>query len=164
MLSIRTANTKDIELIIELAFAIWPNAYGTIISQQQIDYMLDMMYSPTSLQKQMVEDGCNFIIVNDAETPVGFASYNKIEATVWKLNKLYILPTQQGKGTGKFVIDYIVAEIKKQNAAILQLQVNKQNKAKWFYEKLGFTVANEFVFEIGNGFVMDDYVMVLVVI
>jgi GNAT superfamily N-acetyltransferase len=80
----------------------------------------------------------------------------------WKLNKIYILPVQQGKGMGKFIINYIVAAIKPHNAKALQLQVNRSNKAKDFYEKLGFTIIETADFDIGNGYSMNDYVMELV--
>lgn len=160
MLSIRIAAVADIPLIRELTFAIWPQTYSSIISQAQIDYMLDMMYSPASLQKQM-EDGCAFIIVHDTDTPVAFAAYHEPKPQIFKLDKIYILPSQQGKGTGKFIINYITTEIKKLGAKALQLQVNRHNNAKNFYEKLGFTIIDTADFDIGNGYFMNDYVMEL---
>ena len=57
------------------------------------------------------------------------------------------------------MIDHIINTIKAQNISALRLQVNKRNKAKDFYEKIGFTVLYEFDFPIGNGYVMDDYLM-----
>lgn len=161
MLTVRTASVKDIPLIKELTFAIWPQTYRSIISQQQIDYMLDMMYSTSSLHKQIEEDGCAFIIVYDEKEPVGFASYVESEPTIWKLNKIYVLQSQQGKGTGKFIINYIISQIKKDGAKALQLQVNRDNKAKLFYEKLGFKVIQTANFDIGNGYFMNDFVMEL---
>jgi ribosomal protein S18 acetylase RimI-like enzyme len=158
MLKIRSASIDDIPLIRELTFKVWPQTYAAIISQQQISYMLDMMYSEASLKKQM-EDGCRFIIVYDEKEPVGFAAYQEIKPTIWKLHKIYILTTQQGKGTGKFVIDHIIREIQLQGATALQLQVNRQNKAMSFYEKTGFTVIEEADFDIGNGWFMNDYIM-----
>jgi len=159
MLSVQKATTADIPLIRQLTFEIWPQTYSSILSKEKIDYMLDMMYSPASLQKQMEEDGCTFIIVYDDAEPVAFASYNETEPQTWKLNKIYILPSQQGKGTGKFIINYIVDEIKAKGAKALQLQVNRQNKAKDFYERLGFKIIQTADFDIGNGFFMNDYVM-----
>jgi diamine N-acetyltransferase len=161
MLSVTKATTADIPLIRQLTFAIWPQTYSHMISQQQIDYMLEMMYSPAVLQKQIEEDGCTFIIVYEDGEPVAFASFNETESQIWKLNKIYILPSQQGKGTGKFIINYIVDEIKAKAAKSLQLQVNRQNKAKDFYEKLGFKIINTADFDIGNGYFMNDYVMEL---
>jgi ribosomal protein S18 acetylase RimI-like enzyme len=159
LLSIRNATVEDIGLIRELTFKIWPQTYAAIISQQQIDYMLGLMYSEASLKDQMTKDGCQFILVYDEKEPVGFAAYQEIRSTTWKLHKIYILATQQGKGTGKFVIHHILDKIQQRGATALQLQVNRHNKARNFYEKIGFTVIEEADFDIGNGYFMNDYVM-----
>jgi diamine N-acetyltransferase len=157
-LSIIPATEDDIPLIRVLANKIWPPTYSSIITKEQMDYMLEMMYSAAALEKQMQNDA-PFIIVYDEGEPIGFASYGEISPNIFKLHKIYILPSQQGKGTGKFIIDYIITEIKNKGASALQLQVNRRNKAKYFYEKIGFTVIKEFDFDIGNGYVMDDYLM-----
>lgn len=158
MLNIRKASTEDIPLIQKLTYSVWPQTYASILSQEQIEYMLEMMYSHTSLQKQMSE-GAQFIIVNDNNEPVGFASFQETEPAIFKLHKIYVLSKQQGKGTGKYVINHITDVIRRQGARSLQLQVNRHNKAKEFYEKLGFTVIEEADFDIGNGYFMNDYVM-----
>jgi ribosomal protein S18 acetylase RimI-like enzyme len=120
--------------------------------------MLELIYSHSSLEKQM-ENGSQFIFVYEDEEPVGFAAYFEKGPSVYKLDKIYILPSRQGKGTGKFMIDYIINDIKGKGAQSLQLQVQRQNKARGFYEKLGFVVLCAKDFDIGNGFVMDDYIM-----
>lgn len=158
MFRIEQATTNDIPLIRELCFQVWPQTYASLLSNEQIEYMLEMMYSEASLQKQMT-DGATFIFVYDGDEPVGFASYQEMDPAVFKLHKIYVLPSQQGKGTGRFVIDHILDEIKQQGAAALQLQVNRNNNAKIFYEKLGFVVIEEINLDIGNGYVMDDYIM-----
>ena len=158
-ITIRNATVNDIDLIRELTFKVWPQTYSSIISKEQIDYMLEMMYSKKSLADQIAE-GSKFIIVQDNNKPVGFASYKQVESAIYKLDKIYILKTQQGKGTGKFVIEYILQQIKNEGASSLQLQVNRHNKnAKSFYKKNGFSVIQEADFEIGNGYFMNDYVM-----
>jgi GNAT superfamily N-acetyltransferase len=158
MFNICNASANDIPLIRELTFKVWPQTYAAILSLQQIDYMLEQMYSEVSLQRQM-QEGSQFIIVNDDAEPVGFASFQETAPQVWKLHKIYILSAQQGKGTGMFVLDHIINEIKKKNANALQLQVNRYNKARSFYEKLGFTVIEEADFDIGGGYFMNDYIM-----
>jgi ribosomal protein S18 acetylase RimI-like enzyme len=158
VLNIRTATIEDIPLIRQLTFKVWPQTYATLLSQEQIDYMLELMYSEASLKQQM-ESGSRFIIAYDENDPVGFASYQEIKPAIWKLHKLYILSSQQGKGSGRFVIDHIIKEIGQQKARALQLQVKKDNKAKKFYDKIGFSVIEEIRLDIGNGYVMDDYIM-----
>jgi diamine N-acetyltransferase len=156
--SIKKATTGDIPLIRELTFKVWPQTYAAILSREQIDYMLEMMYSEDSLRKQ-ITGGSQFIFIYDDGEPVGFASYQEIKPAKWKLHKIYVLTSQQGKGTGKFMIDYIIDEIKESGATSLELQVNIDNKAKGFYEKLGFTQREIIKLDIGNGFFMNDYVM-----
>lgn len=158
MYSIRPLGPADIPALRSLVFRVWPQTYEAILSQGQIDYMLEMMYSTSSLQKQM-EDGAQFIFVYEGDEPVGFASYQELEPALYKLHKLYVLPSQQGKGTGRYMIEHIIGQIRSKGGGALQLQVNRGNKARFFYEKLGFTIIQSVDFDIGNGYVMDDYVM-----
>ena len=158
MLKIRKATSKDIPLIRELTFKVWPQTYAAIISREQIEYMMEMMYSEASLLKQM-NDGCRFIIAYDNNEPVGFASCQETEPSLFKLHKIYVLNTQQGKGTGKFMIEYLLNDIRQKGGSALQLQVNRHNKARNFYEKLGFVTIQEADFDIGNGYFMNDYIM-----
>lgn len=158
VLSIKYATVKDIRLIRSLAQQIWPKTYGSILSQKQITYMMNMMYSEHAIREQMQKDH-QFIIVFNSGIPVGFAAYGEIFPAVYKLFKIYVLPSQQGKGAGKFVINQIIQEITLKGAASLQLNVNRYNNAKLFYEKLGFAVIRTEDIDIGNGYFMNDYVM-----
>src|SRR5439155_4942110 len=97
MFIIQTATTEDIPLIRDLCLRIWPQTYASILSQDAIDYMLEYMYSSASLLNQM-NHGSQFIFVNDDETAVGFAAYFFKENGIYKLDKIYVLPSQQGKG------------------------------------------------------------------
>ena len=157
-MKIKGASIADIPLIRELTYKVWPQTYSAILSKEQIDYMLGMMYSEASLQEQM-EKGHTFILVYDAEEPVGFASFSQTAPGIYKLHKIYVLPSQQGKGTGRYIIDELIKWIKPAGATALQLNVNRHNKAKLFYEKFGFAVIQEEDIDIGNGYLMNDYVM-----
>lgn len=160
MFNIRNAGKLDIALIRELTWQVWPQTYASILSNEQIDYMLDMMYSENSLAKQM-DDGAQFVIISADSIPVGFASYQQTAPKVYKLHKLYVLPSQQGKGTGRHLIDHVIRTVSHAGGRALQLQVNRNNKAKMFYEKLGFRAISEIKLDIGNGYFMDDYIMEL---
>ena len=158
---VQKATVNDIPLIRQLTFAIWPQTYSSLLSKDQIDYMLELIYSKVSLQKQMEIDGATFIIIYNDNKPVAFASYSQTKPGTWKLHKIYVLATQQGKGTGKFIINYIIDEIKQQQAKALQLQVKRDNPAQHFYTKLGFSIIDTADFDIGNGYFMKDYIMEL---
>lgn len=157
-LAIRKALPNDIPLIRDLTYRIWPQTYSSILSKEQIDYMLNMMYSEKSLQEQMQQNN-EFVIAYDGKEPVGFASFSPIAPQVYKLHKLYVLQSQQGKGTGRFIIDQLIMAMKTKGTASLHLNVNRKNNAKDFYEKLGFAVIKEEDIDIGNGYFMNDYLM-----
>ena len=161
-MEIREAIETDILVIKNLAEIIWPEAYGEIISEQQISYMLDLIYSEMALKKQMLA-GHKFILLEKDHVPIGFASFSKKskeDPSIFRLHKIYVLPRQHAQGAGSFMLNYIYEESKKANAKQLELNVNKYNIAKQFYEKKGFTVSKREVIDIGNGYVMDDYVMI----
>lgn len=161
MIAIQNNTDENFTSIRAIAQEVWPIAYGAILSQEQLDYMMEMMYSIPSLQKQAKEKANHFILAIDNDIPVGFAAYefnyNKKPRT--KIHKIYILPNQQGKGIGKTLIDFIVNKAKQRHQKGLILNVNKKNIAVRFYERIGFTISREEVIDIGNGYVMDDFVM-----
>jgi ribosomal protein S18 acetylase RimI-like enzyme len=159
-MNIVVATNEQLAIVKNLAYKIWPNAYETILSRAQLDYMLEMIYSIDSLEKQF-NIGHVFILIEDDQNFIGFASYelNCNNSNKTKLQKLYVLPEIQGKGIGKQVIDYIKDKVLLSNNVALFLNVNKFNKAKDFYQKYGFQIIKEEVIDIGNNYIMDDYVM-----
>ncbi|MDB5201427.1 MAG: family N-acetyltransferase [Ferruginibacter sp.] len=162
LMEIRSAGITDIPSIRVLAYDTWPAAYGAILSQAQLTYMLELIYSEHALQEQMSSLAHRFIIITDAGRDVGFASYSqKANAAkgIFRLHKLYVLPDQQGKGTGKKLLDYLIADISRENAEALELNVNRNNKAFDFYKKMGFDISREEDIDIGAGYFMNDYVM-----
>lgn len=161
-LYIKTASLDDIPAIRELNAQIWPQTYVPIIGQQQVDYMLDLFYTPDALKKQMQEYKHKFILCYSGEQPVAFASYSEIEPSIYKLHKIYILPSMQGRGVGRFMLNYITADIKAHGATALRLNVNIHNHpAKAFYNKVGFTHFKDEDIDIGAGFFMNDHVLSL---
>lgn len=157
---IRFAEPDDINIIGFLAQQIWPHTYGEIVEPAQLDYMMNLMYSPAALKRQIKDDHQRFLIVEDEEEAVGFASFSPVaEPGIYKLHKIYVLPGQQGRGVGKAILDFILDEIKPEGARVLQLNVNRYNKARDFYERMGFAVIREEDIDIGGGYFMNDYVM-----
>lgn len=159
-LDIKNATTADISVIGRLAMDVWPQTYTPIIGSQQVAYMLGLFYNPAELQKQIEEPGHRFIICYSDLQPVGFASWSQIQPDVYKLHKIYILPDQQGKGTGRYMMEYIVAEIKAKRGKYLRLNVNRFNyAAKTFYTKTGFKRLGDEDIAIGNGYFMNDHIL-----
>jgi RsiW-degrading membrane proteinase PrsW (M82 family)/ribosomal protein S18 acetylase RimI-like enzyme len=157
-MALRKAFPHDIPLIRDMAFKIWPVTYGGILTNDQLDYMLGLLYSEKRLEEDM-QKGIQFAMLYDGVQPIGFASIGMTEPQIYKLHKIYVLPSYQGKGAGKFIINELINVIKQKGATTLLLNVNRNNPAISFYEKLGFTVIREEDVDIGNGYFMNDYVM-----
>jgi len=158
--AIRHADLDDINTIGFLAQQIWPQAYGSILSARQLEYMLHLIYNPTALKDQMLKQHHTFLVAELDDEPVGFASFSKIDTSgVYKLHKLYVRTDIQGKGLGRALITAVLEEIRAREARALHLNVNRHNKAKDFYEKFGFRVIREEDIDIGSGYFMNDYVM-----
>lgn len=158
-LSIRIASKIDIPIIQEIAYATWPSTYGHILNKEQLNYMLDMMYSSSSLENQMNQNITFFLAELNGEI-VGFASTGREPMEgMFKLHKLYILPNIQTKGIGSALLEAVILFAKKNSGEQLVLQVNRNNSAVDFYKKKDFIILYEADFDIGNGYQMNDYVM-----
>ncbi|MDQ6904821.1 MAG: GNAT family N-acetyltransferase [Bacteroidota bacterium] len=158
---IKDASIKDLEVIHDLAHKIWPAAYSAILSQEQLRYMLEKIYALASLQHQVSQLKHHFIILLEEEIPIGFASFSpkKDGSKIFKLHKIYVLPQKQGSGSGKFLLNHVINSITEAGATSLELNVNRHNVAKSFYEKHGFSIKEEVDIPIGEGFFMNDYIM-----
>ena len=162
MIRILQATITDIPLIQEIAHKTWPNTYGSILSDEQLDYMLDLMYSDESLLQQLKTKPL-FFLAYENDICLGFISCenNYQNKKVTRLHKIYILPEAQGKGVGNALIEKVVGLAKENQSETISLNVNKFNKAVSFYKKMGFEVVEEEDLDIGNGFLMEDYKMEL---
>ncbi|MBB2147934.1 GNAT family N-acetyltransferase [Pedobacter gandavensis] len=161
MLNIYTATANDFPVIQKIAHKTWPATFGAILSPQQISYMLEMMYSTAALTEQVAGKGHHFLLVKDETNDLGYASYelNYKGLPKTKIHKIYLLPEAQGKGVGKLLMKTI-SEIAKDNKnTILSLNVNRDNSAFLFYKNIGFEQVGEENIDIGDGFLMEDYIM-----
>ncbi|WP_299702586.1 GNAT family N-acetyltransferase [uncultured Pontibacter sp.] len=156
---IQQATTNDIPTINQLAEAIWEPTYRPILTREQIDYMFGVIYTQEALERQM-QEGQTFLLLYDKADPIGFAAYsikNKDERS-YKLNKIYLLLSRQGEGLGRLLLEEVESRVSSAGAQYLDLNVNKYNKAKAFYERCGYQVHLEEDIPIGP-YWMNDYVM-----
>jgi len=178
---IKKATTEDIPKIIYMASRIFPETYGAILSKDQIDYMMNMMYSYKSLYSLMIEKDAQFYIYyeNKAEqedapassdntdnihedlNPVGYVSFFEDKSSIYHLDKIYVLSSHQKQGIGKQLMNFAIDRMKTLSARRMELNVNRNNPAINFYKSLGMRVQTEGDFPIGSGYFMNDYIMEL---
>jgi len=159
-ISLRIGTVADIPAIQSLAHRVWHAHYPSVVSVAQIEYMLEMMYSDHSLAKQLQEEKHSFLLAEETGALLGFASYEE-EAQKLKIHKLYVDQQRKGQGIGKALIEGCIHTAPQ--AKDVTLNVNRMNiSAINFYFRNGFSIQSCADRDIGNGFVMNDFVMIRV--
>lgn len=154
------ATEKDIPTIQDLAKKSWETTYSDILSKDQLDYMMEMMYSGEALKKHFENPDYQYYLISENDVYFGFIGFQlHYEKETTKLHRIYFLKKSQGKGLGKKTVCFLKNEVKKFGDKRIILTVNKNNNARKFYESQGFRVYDEAIFDIGNGYVMDDFLM-----
>lgn len=161
VVEIRPATPVDHPIIASLAHRIWHVCFRDMITTEQIDYMLGRRYTAEALAEATRSGQLTYEILRVDGEPLAFTAYGPSDhSDELKLQQLYVHPDWQGRGLGGRLMDRVEAHARQLGRRKLVLTVNRGNhRARAAYEKRGFTIREAAVFDIGNGFVMDDYVM-----
>jgi len=161
MTEISLATIADISAIQTVASHAWPHTFQDILSDSQIAYMMQLMYSDESLRKQMEDDNHRYFLAKQHNRVVGYISieHNCNNSGKTKVHKAYLLPEKQQQGIGALLFAVAESKAKEANDTAVFLNVNKDNaNAINFYLRGGYSQVRTEVIDIGNGFVMDDFV------
>ncbi len=152
-------NLSQRQEVQQLAHDIWYAHYPSIISKEQIAYMLEANYSEEALNKQIQEGQQFFLIVQDESAPLGFLGVALREKQELFIAKWYIQAPLHGRGIGRHSFQLLRNQFP--DITCMRLQVNRQNiKAINFYFSLGFRIERCADFDIGNGYFMNDFIMI----
>jgi ribosomal protein S18 acetylase RimI-like enzyme len=161
MIRLQPAVLADISTISNLAEEIWRKHYPSIIGDQQVEYMLSTLYSGAALDRQIREGTQQyFLLFQEGNTaPVGFISVETGNADSGFIHKFYILQTFQRNGIGSRTFQALLNQFP--GVSEFRLQVNRQNiQAINFYFRLGFKIEKSADFDIGQGYFMNDFIMI----
>lgn len=158
MYTIRKASKEDATIIHHLGMEVYHTTYTAILSRGQIDFMLQKNYSPKAIRQSMLNGQDFYLIFQQDTQPLGFIALQKKNNSILRIEKLYLLATSQGLGLGKKLIDFATEKAKEYDYSVVELNVNRGNKAYHFYLKQGFQVLEEVDIPY-YGYVLDDYVM-----
>jgi ribosomal protein S18 acetylase RimI-like enzyme len=152
---------EDIPDVVRLAREIWYAHYPSIVTVEQIEYMLDQRYRAEVIRAQLASDTAwwDKLLLDGAM--VAFASYELSKhPDEMKLDKLYVRYDLRGRGYGSQLMRHVEERARARGCTRLYLQVNKNNRSAIdAYVRNGFAVIEAGRFDIGGGFVMDDYIM-----
>ena len=153
-------SSEDIKTVAFLAHKIWNHHYVPIIGQKQVDYMLDKFQNEKAVKHQ-IENGYEYFIIYHQNHPCGYLGLvpNALEKKMM-ISKIYVDFGFRGLKLGSQLLDFTIDEAKKRTFKCIWLTVNKNNgKSIEWYQKRGFSIKEKIEMDIGNGFVMDDYLM-----
>lgn len=159
---IRALREGEIPALCSLAHEIWRAHYPGIISLAQIEYMLEERYSEPVIRAELEHKDLWWDVLMADNVMTGYASYFLTGSAVeLKLDKLYLHPRAHRQGYGVMLVDHVLSFMAGVGCTRLTLAVNRRNqRAIDAYLKYGFRIAETSLREIGEGFVMDDYIMV----
>ena len=163
---IRRAGTADIPTIHEMAEVVFRQTYRTILSPDQLDFMMEWMYAPHNLEDQICRQGHTYYLATEKGTPAGYVSFNREQDAqdgkrTFHLQKIYVMPQYQGQGLGSLLFDHALDSIRQLGGERVELNVNRGNPALQFYLHKGMKKARQGDFPIGHGYYMNDYIMSL---
>lgn len=161
MEGLRIIPVTNIELVYSVtavADEIWHDHFDPIIGEEQVDYMLEKFLSPEALVEQ-INSGHEYFLFSYEYTFAGFAGIHEKDGSLF-LSKLYVHKDFRGKGIASHMFQKFIEICKMRNLDKIWLTCNRHNdKTLAIYDHLGFKKVREEVNDIGNGFVMDDYIL-----
>lgn len=161
MKNLRIIPVTNMELVYSLvpvAEEIWREHYIPIIGEDQVEYMLEKFLSADALVEQ-INSGYEYFLMSYDYTFAGFAAIKEENGELF-LSKLYVDKDFRQKGIGSYMFQKFIEICKLRELTKLWLTCNRNNtNSLEVYKKLGFTIVREEVADIGNGFVMDDYIL-----
>lgn len=155
---IPAAEDARIDAVSRTANAVWREHYGSILSPDQIDYMLHTFQSPEAIRRQL-EEGYRYFLVEADGCTAGYFSFHPEPSRLF-LSKLYVVKSFRGGGIARRVLAFLEGVCREQGLKAVYLTVNKHNAGSIAaYERMGFHKVGEQMADIGQGYVMDDYIM-----
>lgn len=157
----RVSTPEQIHTVVALAREIWTEHYTPIIGAEQVGYMLANIHSLTTITEEVTDPHCHYYLVQKADQPVGYIGVRFRENALF-LSKLYVLSSERGNGLGKQAIEFLKQLARSNQCRDINLTVNRHNTGTIAaYKAIGFEMTEAICADIGNGYVMDDYRMVL---
>ena len=154
------AQESDAGLISRLGHKIFGETYKDILSEEQIEYMLEMSYSTFSILRQMQNNNTFYIVYCEGE-PCGYIAIERKKDNMFHLQKLYLHSDMHGQNIGREMMNKVYEHAKElsPNGATITLNVNRENPTLGFYKKMGWEIIDSGDFELGGGFYANDYIM-----
>ncbi|MCO5248766.1 MAG: GNAT family N-acetyltransferase [Chitinophagales bacterium] len=135
---IREAKEDDLIKIEYMMQIVWETTFRHFVPQKQIKIMQAEMHHVVAYQEQ-IGQGHHFLVAEESNKILGFVTYYEIDKGL-KISKLYIDSQSQSSGIGRKLIRKVICLAQEKDLGFIELNVNRYNKALYFYRKLGFYI------------------------
>ncbi|MBR3628266.1 MAG: GNAT family N-acetyltransferase, partial [Elusimicrobia bacterium] len=133
-------------------------AFTNIITLSQIEYMVEKFQSFNALYEAINKNNYKYYLIKSDNIIMGYTGLHEEKGKLF-LSKLYILKKYRGKQVASRTFEFIENLAKQKNLKSVWLTVNRNNNhAIEVYKHKGFVITRTQVADIGNGFVMDDFI------
>ncbi len=157
---LKVETDKELHEVADLATEIWHECFPGIISMEQIEYMVEKFQSYQAMKEQIYGQGYSYLAVRDDGKLCGYIGIKPEDDERFFLSKLYLCADKRGRGIASSMLNRVFDEARRSGKKSVYLTVNRHNDhAVAVYKKTGFIITRRAVADIGNGFVMDDYIM-----
>lgn len=153
---------QQIKSLAKIADIVWHETYDPLMETAQVDYMVEQFQSEQAVKKQMETGGYRYFMVRGDKKDIGFTGVvpHYVREDELFLSKAYVLREARGCGVFRRIMEQVTGLARELGLSGIWLTVNRQNRhAQEVYRHYGFEIAEEKCSDIGNGYVMDDYVM-----
>lgn len=156
------AQTEDqLRRTAAIADEIWHEYFPCILSDEQIDYMVNKFCSFDAMKENIRIENYTYFIIKKGNADIGYTAV-KHDGDKLFLSKLYLKKEERGKKYARSVMEQHRTYCRENGLRSIWLTVNKYNASTIAaYKAMGFVITGEGVADIGSGFVMDDYYMEL---
>ncbi|MFY0653655.1 MAG: GNAT family N-acetyltransferase [Cyclobacteriaceae bacterium] len=154
---LKAKSNGHFDIIERLAYEIWTEYYTPIIGSGQVEYMLNKFQNAAAIEEQ-IREGYSYYLIKQGGNDIGYLSF-KEEPEALFLSKIYVSLELRKTGVGSSAMKFLEEHARLAGLKNIRLTVNKHNKSKEAYLKMGFKDCGSVVMDIGAGYVMDDFAM-----
>ena len=168
------SSAQDQELLAKLAAEIWGEYWPSRIGQAQTDYMIERFQSLEVIKRDMAENAYEYWFacvpqkasdsayeLEDGQRIVGFTGgHVEPETNRFFISKIYLLAAERGKHYCSQIVAFYTELCRSRGLRAMYLTVNKYNEmGVRAYKAKGFETIDSVETDIGEGFIMDDFIM-----
>lgn len=142
-----------------MADKVWHEYFPCILEKAQIDYMVEKFQSARALTIQIQQEKYEYFFLELNGIYIGYMGVHGEKERLF-LSKLYILKPYRGNGYASQAIEFLKGLAQAYGLSKIYLTVNRHNAHSIeVYKRHGFVIIKEEAADIGEGYVMDDYIM-----